>query len=187
MPTFMFRRKPLLLLAAALSFLVFIVFSQQVMADMFSWFKKTEVELSPEVNGIVTLHGKPIAGATVQRILSYGDKEFNDNAITDVNGQFKLPVKTAKLRVSSMFDTWVSQLLTVEHAEQNVKIWSTGATNTLTYGSVHQLLFSMQCELTSPEMKIGIPRSNPQSPPLWLVSTCNFEHDNIIIEKELNK
>lgn len=186
MTTAIFRKKAFLLPIAALSFLVFIVFSQQVMADMFGWFKKTEVQLSPEVNGTVTLNGKPVAGATIQQSLSYGDKEFNDHAITDAEGRFKFPAKSAKFRVSSMFDTWLSQLLVVEHAGQSVKIWSTGATNTLTYDSVRQLLFNMQCELTSPEMKIGIPRSNPQSPPLWLVSICNFERDNIIIEKELN-
>ena len=179
--------KPLFLLATVFSSILLIVISPQVNADMFSWFKRTELELSPEINGTIKLNGKPVAGATVHRYLSYGDKDFNDNITTDIDGRFKFPVKTVKIRVSSMFDTWVSQLLIVESAKQKVKIWSTGATNTLTYNSVHQLLSSLDCELTSAEMKIGIPRTNPLSPPLWLVSNCNFEHDNIIIEKELNE
>ncbi len=154
-------------------------------AGVFGWLKKTELELSPEVNGTVTLHGKPLASATVHRYLSYGDKEFNDRVTTDANGQFRLPIKTARIRVSAMFDTWVSQKLVVEHANQKTEIWATGATNTVDYDSVRQLLSSMQCELTSPEMRLDIPRRNPQSPPLGVGSICSFKHDEIILEKEL--
>ncbi|MBZ9611610.1 carboxypeptidase-like regulatory domain-containing protein [Rheinheimera maricola] len=183
----MFRRKPLLLLTAALSFLVFIVFSQQVMADMFSWFKKTEVELSPEVNGTVTLNGKPISGAKVLRYLTYSDKKFNDSATTDEQGHFQLPVKAVKVKVSSMFDTAVTQNLVVDHANKQTEIWTAGTTNTLNYDSIRKLLSSMKCELTSPEMRLEIPRGNPQSPPLGVASICSFEHDEVILEKELWK
>lgn len=179
------RRKPWLLITAALGFLVFFVFSQQVMADMFSWFKKTAVELSPEINGTITLHGKPVASATVQRNLTYGDKEFNDRAITDANGQFKLPAKTEKVRVSSMFDTAVTQKLVVNYESQQADIWIASNLNTLKYDSIYQLLSSMTCELTSPNMRLEIPMRNPQSPPLGVLSICSFEHDEIILEKEL--
>lgn len=185
MHTFMFRRKPLLLLAAALSFLVFIVFSQQVMADMFSWFKKTELELSPEVNGTVTLNGKPIAGAKVLRLLTYSDKKFNDSATTDEQGRFQLPVKAVKLKVSSMFDTAVTQKLVVDYESRQTEIWVASNLNTLKYDSIYQLLSSMKCELTSPDMRLEIPMRNPQSPPLGVVSLCSFEHDEIILGKEL--
>jgi hypothetical protein len=180
-------RKPLPLLAAVLSFLVFIFFSQQVNADMFSWFKKTELELSPEVNGTVTFNGKPIAGAKVMRLLTYSDKKFNDSTTTDEHGHFRLPVKTVKLRVSSMFDTAVTQNLVVEHANKQTDVWTAGTTNTLNYESVQKLLSSMKCELTSPEMRLEIPRGNPQSPPLGVASICTFEHDEVILEKELWK
>ncbi|MCS6177986.1 carboxypeptidase-like regulatory domain-containing protein [Shewanella baltica] len=149
--------------------------------------KKTELELSPEVNGVVTLHGKPITGAKVHRYLSYGDKEFNDNVRTDVDGRFTLPVKTAKIRVSPMLDTWVSQVLVVEHADKKIEIWTAGATSVLDSDSIKLLLSGIYCELSAPEMKIGLSRKNPQSPLLWMVSTCNFKHDDIIIEKGLNK
>lgn len=183
----MFRQKPFALLMAALSFLVFIVFSQQVTADMFAWFKKTEVELSPEINGTVTLNGQPVTGATVHRLLTYSDKKFNDSTTTDENGRFQFPVKVVKLKVSSMFDTAVTQNLIVEHADDRTEIWTAGTTNTLNYESIQKLLSNMKCELTSPEMRLEIPRGNPQSPPLGIASICTFEHDEVILEKELWK
>lgn len=181
------RHKPWLLLTAALAFLGFFVFSQQVMADMFSWFKKTEVELSPEVNGTVTLHGKPIAGAKVLRYLTYSEKKFNDSTTTDEQGRFQFPAKTVKLRVSSMFDTAVTQNIVVEHANKRTEIWTAGTTNTLNYDSIRKLLSGMKCELTSPEMRLEIPRTTLQSPTLGVASTCSFEHDEVILEKELWK
>ena len=70
-------QKPLPLLAAALSFLVFIVFSQQVNADMFSWLKKYDVHLSPAVHGSITFAGSPLTNVKVMRELTY-DKEYLD-------------------------------------------------------------------------------------------------------------
>ena len=181
----MFRQKPFALLMAALSFLIFIVFSQQVTADMFAWFKKTEVELSPEINGTVTLNGNPVTGATVHRLLTYSDKKFNDSTTTDENGRFQFPVKVVKLKVSSMFDTAVTQKLVVDYESRQTEIWTAANLNTLKYDSIYQLLSSMHCELTSPEMRLEIPLRNPQSPPLGVVSLCTFKHDEIILEKEL--
>ncbi|MEE2002287.1 carboxypeptidase-like regulatory domain-containing protein [Alkalimonas sp. MEB108] len=167
--------------------LILLMFTTHVEAGVFGWFKKTELELSPEVNGTVTLHNKPVAGATVHRYLTYSDKKFNDSAITDEQGHFQLPVKIAKLRVSPMFDTTVTQTLVVEHANSRTEIWAAANLNTLNYDSIRQLLSSMQCELTSPDMRLEIPMRNPQSPPLGVVSICTFEHDEIILEKELWK
>ncbi|WNO60050.1 carboxypeptidase-like regulatory domain-containing protein [Rheinheimera sp. MMS21-TC3] len=166
---------------------MFFVLSPQVNADMFSWFTKTELELSPEVKGIVTLHGKPIAGAKIIRTLTYSDKRFIDATTTDEQGHFQLPVKVVKLRVSSMFDTAVTQSLDVEHKNELINIWTAGTTNTLNYDSIHKLLSDMKCELTSPEMRLEIPRATPQSPPLGVGSLCTFKHDKIILEKELWK
>ena len=180
-------RKSLLLLIAALSILMFFVLSPQVNADMFSWFTKTELELSPEVKGVVTLDGKPVADAKIIRTLTYSDKNFIDNTTTDEQGYFQLPVKLVKIRTSSMFDTAVTQSLVVEHANNYKDIWSAGTTNTLNYDSIHKLLSDMKCELTSPEMRLEIPSATPQSPPLGVVSLCTFKHDKNILEKELWK
>ncbi|MGY5582780.1 carboxypeptidase-like regulatory domain-containing protein [Vibrio cincinnatiensis] len=156
-------------------------------AGVFGWLKKTELELSPEVKGTITLHEKPVVGAIVHRLLSYGDREFNDKVTTDANGQFNLPAKKARIRVSPMFDTWVSQKLIVEHAGQKIEIWSAGDTSVLNYDSIKLLLSSINCELSTPEMVLVIPRRNPQSPPFGVGSICTFEHDEIILEKELWK
>lgn len=185
MTTAIFRQKAFLLPIAALSLLLFMVFSQQVMADMFGWFKKTEVELSPEINGTITLNGKPATGATVLRLLTYSDKKFNDSTTTDENGHFRFPVKVVKLKVSSMFDTAVTQKLVVDYESRQTEIWTAANLNTLKYDSIYQLLSCMHCELTSPEMRLEIPMRNPQSPPLGVVSMCAFKHDGIILQKEL--
>ncbi|MCG3727857.1 hypothetical protein EXA14_19655 [Vibrio cincinnatiensis] len=86
-----------------------------------------------------------------------------------------------------MFDTWVSQVLLVEYAGKKVEVWTAGATSVLDSDSIKLLLSDVNCKISAPEMKIGIPRTNPRSPLLWMVTTCNFKHDHVIIEKELNK
>jgi hypothetical protein len=63
--------------------------------DMFGWFKKQEVFLSSEVNGIVTENGKPVANIEVTRSLMYIDsKDHLDVAITDSTGHFHFPKKS---------------------------------------------------------------------------------------------
>ncbi|MCG3761035.1 DUF6795 domain-containing protein [Vibrio cincinnatiensis] len=156
-------------------------------AGVFGWLKKTELELSPEVKGTITLHEKPVVGAIVHRLLSYGDREFNDKVTTDANGQFNLPAKKARIRVSPMFDTWVSQELIVEHAGEKVRIWSAGGTSVLDFDSIKLLLSGINCELTAPKMYIEIPRRTPNGAPLAMATTCNFKHDHVIIVKELAK
>ena len=64
--------------------------------DMFSWFrKKKEVFLSPEVNGVVTENGIPIADLEIIRSLTYIDGvERLDSVMTGDDGRFHLSKKT---------------------------------------------------------------------------------------------
>ena len=74
--------------------IIFPVISQG--GDMFSWFKKKkEVFLSPEVNGVVTDNGTPVANLEIIRSLIYIDEKIHrDTANTDQNGRFHFPKKT---------------------------------------------------------------------------------------------
>ena len=182
----MFRRKPLLLLTAALSFLVFIVFSQQVMADMFSWFKKKELQLSPEVNGVVLLNGQGAAGLEITRNLTHGDNTFRDYVIADAEGKFKFTSKKIKVR-ESMFDTNVSHEIYIKQDDNITVLWYAGMLNTMDYDSFNVLLQDMTCELTAPELRYDL-KPDPSQPGLYLgvISRCTFANTDVIENSEIN-
>jgi len=74
------------------SVIAFPILSQGV--DMFGWFKKQEVFLSSEVNGVVTENGEPVANLKVIRSLIYTDQKVHkDTAVTDDKGHFHFPEK----------------------------------------------------------------------------------------------
>ncbi|MBB1364765.1 hypothetical protein H5125_21840, partial [Shewanella sp. SR44-4] len=56
--------------------LVFLALAYPILShgvDMFGWFKKKEVFLSSEVNGVITKNGNPVANLEVTRSLMYID------------------------------------------------------------------------------------------------------------------
>ena len=185
MQSSMFRRK-LLLLTAALSFLVFIFFSQQVMADMFGWLKKKELQLSPEVNGVVLLNGQAAAGLEITRNLTHGDDTYRDYAIADAEGKFKFAPKKIKVR-ESMFDTNVSHEIYIKQDENITLLWYAGMLNTMDYDSFNVLLQNMTCELTAPELRYDL-KPDPSQPGLYLgvISRCTFVNTDVIENSEIN-
>lgn len=178
------KRKPWLLLTAALGFLVFFVFSQQVTADMFAWFKKKELQLSPKVTGQILLNGQPVQGITVLRDLNYGDELYTDKEVTDQEGHFSFPPKTIKIK-DSMFDTDVKHSLYVERQSEVIKFFGISSLNTLDFNSFNVLLKHMTCELTHPDYGLDL-KPDPSQPGVYLgaISKCSFADESVVTNKE---
>ncbi|WP_426359652.1 DUF6795 domain-containing protein [Pseudocolwellia sp. HL-MZ19] len=74
---------------------------------MFSFFKKTKVQLSPFVKGRITDNGQPLPGLEVVRELFYSgyDKEnaIIDYALTNTNGEFSFDEKIVKSHHQMIF------------------------------------------------------------------------------------
>lgn len=175
MQSFMFRRKPLLLLASALSFLVIIVFSQQVMADMFSWFKKYDVHLSPAVQGRVSFNGNPVANVKVFRELTY-DKEYLDHALTDSQGDFSFDEKNIRSRrPGSGFDTSKRQVLYVDYNNQRYVLWYYSTLNASAAQTLTEKMQQLRCELTQPEKTYELPNQEFPEHPHGVTGICSLD------------
>ncbi len=171
----LFRRKPMLFLVAALSFLVFIIFSQQVMADMFSWFKKYDVHLSPAVQGTITFHGSPVANVKVFRELTY-DKEYLDHAITNHDGFFTFDEKNIRSRrPGSAFDTSKRQVLYVDYNEQRYLLWYFTTLNASAAKTLTEKMQQLRCELTQPETTYELPNHEYPDHPHGVTGICSLD------------
>ncbi|WP_215396110.1 DUF4198 domain-containing protein [Rheinheimera oceanensis] len=177
-------RKPLPLLAAALSFLVFIVFSQQVNADMFSWFKKYDVHLSPAVHGKITFNGNPVANVKVFRELTY-DTEYLDYAITDVNGQFSFAEKNIRSRrPGSLLETFTRQVLFLDHNDKRYILWRFTNRTIEPAKTINSLLNGLHCDLSNPDMIYDLRNQEHPAHPHVVSGICTFETETYIIGQE---
>jgi hypothetical protein len=174
MPTFMFRRKPLLLLAAALSFLVFIVFSQQVMADMFSWFKKYDVHLSPAVQGAITLDGKPVAGIEVSRELTYDD-DFIDKTTTAADGSFMFSAKSIRSgKPGSLAEMRTRQVISARYEGKQYLLWYLTTSSITPQQAVVKKLSALHCDLSNEELEHVFPNVEKPDFPHSTFSICRW-------------
>lgn len=171
----MFRQKPFALLMAALSFLIFIVFSQQVTADMFAWFKKYDVHLSPAVRGKITFNGKPVANTKVFRELTY-DKEYLDYATTNADGSFSFDEKNIRSRrPGSAFDTSKRQVLYIDHNDQRYLLWYYTTLNASEAKTLTEKMQRLQCELTQPEKTYELPNQEFPEHPHGVTGVCSLD------------
>lgn len=147
------RRKLMSLLRLGLSVAVLMIFSQQVMADMFSWLKKYDVYLSPAVHGMVTLNGKPVAGAEVLRELTY-DKDYIDNTVTAADGSFRFPEKHIRSRKpGSLQEMRTRQVISLRHHDKQYLLWYLTTSSITPQQAIVQKLASLQCDLTNEELE----------------------------------
>ena len=169
-------RKPWLLLTAAVSFLVFFVFSQQVMADMFSWFKKYDVHLSPAVQGKVLLDGKPVSGIKVFRELDY-DKSYNDEAVTDEHGQFSFAEKNIRSRQpgNKLDQSTIRQVISLDYQSKTYVLWYTSTPSIAPHATFQRLLGALHCELTTAEKKYSLANIEYPDFPHGVVSICQLD------------
>lgn len=149
--------------------------SSEASAGMFGFGKKTEVHLSPEVKGVVTLNGTPAEGAQVVRTLDY-DQEYREEQITDKNGHFTFPEKNIRSnRPNRMLDeTRVRQIVTVTYEGTKYLLWYATPGTIYRRTAIAKKLSFMRCELTNPEMEHGFENVEKPQFPHSTFSICRW-------------
>tara|TARA_R110002126_G_scaffold38317_16_gene114480 strand:+ start:3773 stop:4306 length:534 start_codon:yes stop_codon:yes gene_type:complete len=162
---FTIRSKPILLLTILLSMLTLMTFPQQVMANMFDWFKKYDVHLSPVVQGKVLLNGKPVAGVKISRELHY-DQEYVDTTSSDATGSFSFPAKSIRSRKpGSLQELRTRQVIVVHYQQQTYLLWYLTTSSITPQQAIVQRLAALNCELSDDEQEQIFPNiENPDFP-----------------------
>ncbi|WP_245861410.1 DUF4198 domain-containing protein [Arsukibacterium tuosuense] len=177
-------RKPVPLMLVTFSVTVLIIFSQQAMADMFSWLKKTDVHLSPAVQGTVLLDGKPVTGAEVLRELTY-DKDYVDKAYTAEDGSFSFPEKYIRSRKpDSLMEMRTRQVISLRYQDKQYLLWYLTTSSITPQQAVVKKLSSLQCDLNNKELEQVF--SNIEKPdfPHSTFSICRWNDEQLTLITE---
>ena len=167
-------RKSLMLVLFG-STLFYSIFSQQVMADMFSWFKKYDVHLSPEIRGTIKLDGQPLANLTVFRELDY-DGSYTDSTNTNADGQFFFPAKNIRSRQpgNKLDQSTIRQVISLDYWGKTYVLWYTSTPSIEPHATFMKQLGDLQCDLNSPEQKYSLPNIEYPDFPHGVVSICQL-------------
>lgn len=152
-----------------------LVYSLQVNADMFSWFKKYDVHLSPAVHGKITLNGKPLHNIKVFRELDY-DKSYTDEAVTNAQGEFQFPEKHIKSRLpGNKFDQSKSrQVISLDYQGKLFLLWYLNTSSIKPQQAVVQRLASLNCDLSNEELEHVFPNIEKPDFPHSTFSICRW-------------
>jgi len=139
---------------------VFILISGLFAGGAMGLFDAMTVNLFSEMQGVVTLHGKPIVGATVTRTAMPAGKEYIDSTTTDSSGRFSFERATTK----SFFkllpgDDSVFQKVLISYDGAEYVAWETGGASATNKGELNELDvigtekeidINLVCELNAP-------------------------------------
>lgn len=142
---------------------------------MFSWLKKYDVQLSPTVQGSVTLNGKPLAGIRVFRELDY-DKSYNDETVSDQHGKFYFAEKNIKSRLpGNKFDQSRSrQVISLDYQGKLFLLWYLNTSSIKPQRAVVQRLASLNCDLNNEELEHVFPNFEKPDFPHSTFSICRW-------------
>jgi hypothetical protein len=163
--------------------LVFLALAYPILShgvDMFGWFKKKEVFLSSEVNGVITKNGNPVANLEVTRSLMYIDeKDHLDVAITDSKGHFHFPQKSIRSSIPNRLfsEDRVSQQITVVYDNELLAIWSANHIGIEEVPEFSKKLTFMNCELTDKRVSFQFKNMNNEYLDHIASSICRWQAD----------
>ncbi|MDH5778538.1 MAG: carboxypeptidase-like regulatory domain-containing protein, partial [Gammaproteobacteria bacterium] len=116
-------------------------------------FDFMRVCLFSEVNGVVTVQGKPVAGARIVRTAKLGDKPYTDTTTTDSRGMFNFKARfTNSVNKIAPVEPRIPQKLVIEHAGKEHVGWEMSKHNYDTDGELGKPI-NISCELTNEETK----------------------------------
>ncbi|QLE83688.1 hypothetical protein FLM48_00440 [Shewanella sp. Scap07] len=148
--------------------------------DMLGWFKKKEVFLSSEVNGVISQNGIPAADLAVTRSLMYIDgKDRIDVTMTDSEGHFHFPRKTIKSSIPNRLfsEDHVSQQITIESEGELLPLWVANHVGITEIPEFSRKLSSMACDLTDKRVTFQFENTNNEHLDHMASSICRWDED----------
>ncbi|QBJ62448.1 DUF6795 domain-containing protein [Pseudoalteromonas sp. DL-6] len=149
--------------------------------DMFSWFKKKkEVFLSPEVNGIVTKNGTPVANLEIIRSLIYIDEKVHrDTVSTDQNGRFHFSKKKILSSIPNklIVENRVSQEIFIENNDALIPLWIATQSGIDEVPEYSKKLSLLNCEITNPHVVFEFRNQKNIHRNYVAQSICRWEED----------
>ncbi|MBZ9612049.1 hypothetical protein I4W93_010630 [Rheinheimera sp. MA13] len=156
-------------------------------AGVFGWFKRIDVQVSPEIKGAIALEGKPQADMVIKRGTFFDDSWSWESTRTDADGHFYFAEKLVKAR-PVLYERQVAlQLLAVDHSKKGDEdlFFEMGTSHNLKSPSSDLLAAGMHCELsddyTTSYMKYI---ENPSGVWRGFHSKCRFLHaDKVVVSQ----
>lgn len=152
---------------------------------MFWPFKKYDVEMSPEVRGVIKLDGVPQAGLTVYRELYYEGykkgKTLTDEARTNEYGEFSFdPVTVRSSAPGDIFggSLRVYQNICVNCDSEKKEIWGAWVP-TEGVESLSWMLMNIDCELSNSKRIHEVETSSESSRRTPVHSVCDWDNQKI--------
>ena len=90
-------------------------------------FDFMKVCLFSEVNGVVTLEGKPVKGAEISRTAEFNDKFYTDKTVTNADGHFHIDAMTTHSinKTLAIVEAVISQELKITYEGKEYIGWRT--------------------------------------------------------------
>src|SRR5690554_3011894 len=130
------------------SFLIISIYSMEGLA--MSLFSRTDVVLFSPMEGKMTFEGKPAANAKIVRTIIWkGDEGETDVFYTAEDGTFKLPIKSAKVRLPILAEFVLTQEISVFYKDQEFAMWFKAKKDLSEYGEMGGKPQNLHCELTN--------------------------------------
>jgi len=116
-----------------------------------------EVVLFSPMQGQITLNGKPVANARVERFLKWKDETGeSDSFSTNQDGQFKIPVKKDAVKLSTISKFVIAQEIRVFIGKDEYLIWTMGTGNKTSYGELGGKPVNFRCELSDEMRRVDV-------------------------------
>jgi hypothetical protein len=120
-----------------------------------SFFTGTEVVLFSPMEGKITFEGKPAANAKITRTIIWkGDAGETDTFYTNQNGEFKLPIKRAKVRIPLLMEFVLTQEVGVFYEGKDYSVWVKAKQDLGEYGELGGRPINLRCELTDKRVRL---------------------------------
>lgn len=162
------------LLAVILSLVALLILPQQAMANMFSWFKKYDVHLSPAIQGSIILDGKPAVGIEVVRELTY-DADFIDKTITAADGSFAFPERNIRSKKpGGLAEMRTRQVVSARYNDKQYVLWYLTTSSITPQQAIVQKLSALHCDLNNEELELVFPNIEKPDFPHSTFSICRW-------------
>ena len=135
---------------------------------MFSKAEEEVVIFSP-MQGQITLNGKPVSNARIERYLKWKDEEGErDYFETDGDGWFEIPVKQDVVKLSTISQFVIAQEIRVYVDDVEYPIWAKAKREKGLFDELEGKPVNFRCELTDDFARVEAGRGT-------LLTSCKWD------------